>query len=171
METIRLIAMMVIALHTTYPAATLQDVYKTCYQDRFGAEHMIPDSARAAAYLDYELSQAATDTMLMPDVEPCGYRHRYERISLAAILRGEKSRDEVLRAFLAPRPEVSTDSRSWSEEWNEIAEIALHEVPEWRNDTLEAELRQAATLGRAVHHSPEFHKTYHPHYRIVRTEN
>ena len=39
----------------TYPASTLQDIYKAFYQEHFGAEHMIADTAAARNYLNYEL--------------------------------------------------------------------------------------------------------------------
>ena len=44
-------------IHTQYPLATLQDIYKTCYQDFFGAEHLMNDTAAARYYINYELEQ------------------------------------------------------------------------------------------------------------------
>ena len=32
-----------------YPQSTLQDIYKSFFQDRFGPGHIVPDSAKAAA--------------------------------------------------------------------------------------------------------------------------
>ena len=40
----------------SYPESTLQDVYKAFYQEHFGPEHMISDTAAVRQYLDYELS-------------------------------------------------------------------------------------------------------------------
>ena len=39
-----------------YPESTLQDVYKAFYQEHFGPEHMITDTAAVRNYLDYELA-------------------------------------------------------------------------------------------------------------------
>ena len=44
-------------IHAQYPKATLQDVYKTCYQDYFGAEHLVRDTASARFYLHQELEE------------------------------------------------------------------------------------------------------------------
>lgn len=158
---------MVCSIHTQYPAATLQDIYKTCYQDRFGAEHAAPDSARALAYFLYELNQMADDTLRMPICEPCGYRHRYERVSLALVQSGDMMAEELLHQFLeAARCVAEQPTESWAEEWGRIETIALKEVPEWNNEELINGLREAAELNAAVHHSPAFHDSYHPHYRI-----
>ena len=54
-------------IHTQYPMATLQDIYKTCYQDYFGAEHLVSDTASARLYLQRELDECRdTDMSLMP---------------------------------------------------------------------------------------------------------
>jgi len=166
---------MVHYVHDTYPAATLQDVYKTCFQDFWGAEHMTPDSAAAAQYLHYELEQAAQDSaMLMPEYEPCGWRHIYTRKSLACVLNADDPAEEeelLLQAFLCASDHKSTlplhKPWVWKMEWRRIERIALKTVPEWQDTELEADLREAAALCAAVHHSPAFHDTYHPHYRIV----
>lgn len=39
-----------------YPQSTLQDVYKAFYQEHFGPEHMITDTAAVRKYLDHELT-------------------------------------------------------------------------------------------------------------------
>ena len=38
-----------------YPASTLQDIYKSFFQDRFGPGHIVADTAQAVAYLRHEL--------------------------------------------------------------------------------------------------------------------
>lgn len=162
------ICRMVTTLHARYPHMTLQDVYKTCYQDRFGAEHAAPDSASAMAYLGYELEQLGHDAMPMPPIEPCGYRHRYERVSLVLVQRGQMTAEQVLSGFLLAA-RTSTDvaePMTWAEEWGIIARIALRLVPEWHDNELEQLLSEAALHNRAVHHSPSFREYYHPHYRI-----
>lgn len=40
---------------TAYPQSHLLDIYKSCFQDYMGAEHLVPDSERAKAYLMKEL--------------------------------------------------------------------------------------------------------------------
>lgn len=163
----RSIIAFLLALHSAFPLATLQDVYKSAYQDYFGAEHMAPDSASVARYLDYELSQM--DTTYIPDVELCGWRHRHQRISLAQVRHGDITRDEIVSAFLtAAQHPMDVDSAAWAKEWRKIERLAIRHVPEWRNDTLQADLRMCADSCYAVHHSPIYHSTYLPHYRIIR---
>lgn len=162
---------MVSQIHATYPAANLQDIYKTCYQDYWGAEHMTPDSASAAAYLEYELAQAAADTMLMPDIELCGWRHHYCRQSLARVINNEMSKETLLSEFLAasthPYFLPLRKQWAWKLEWHRIHRIALKEVQDWQNEELEMELTEAAEQCAAVHHSQAFRDAYHPHYRLT----
>ena len=42
---------------TTYPESTLQDIYKSFYQEHFGPGHIISDTASARRYLMSELSE------------------------------------------------------------------------------------------------------------------
>ena len=41
----------------TYPESTLQDIYKSFYQEHFGPGHIISDTASARRYLMRELSE------------------------------------------------------------------------------------------------------------------
>lgn len=152
----------------TYPAATLQDVYKTCYQDFFGSEHMLPDSASARRYIAYEMTQLENDTMLMPLYEATGWRHRYERISLQNVLDGTISEEDLLHRFLdaSAKPQAA-DSCEWTIEWSKIESIALTIRSEWADSALQAELKWCADSCYAVRHSQSFRETYNPHYRIA----
>ena len=40
-----------------YPHSTLQDIYKSFFQDNFGPGHAVPDSAQAASWLRGELAK------------------------------------------------------------------------------------------------------------------
>lgn len=163
------ICQMVTDLHARYSEMTLQDLYKTCYQDRFGAEHAVPDSVHAMDYLRYELTQLAPDSMRMPLLEPCGYRHRYERVSLQLVQQGEMTAEQVLSDFLRAARSVSeddSDTLTWEEEWGIISRLALRLVPEWHDEELERGLCEASRGNRAVHHSSSFRAYYHPHYRL-----
>ena len=153
----------------TYPQATLQDVYKTCYQDFFGAEHLMQDTAAARKYLQYELNELRNEgvnELVMPLREPTGFRHRFERISLSLVLNGEMSEEELLQLFI----EAAGDERmtGWADEWSEIERIALQVQPAWKNEELQAVLHEAAANNQAVRHSETFRNTYKPHYRIIR---
>ena len=140
---------------TRYPAATLQDVYKTCYQDYFGAEHMISDTAAVRNYLHYELqSCAGTDLQAMPLREPTGFRHHYVRMNLSAVHTGLMTEDELLQLFL--------------EAAGKPAGGKYKSHPSWKDADLQDLLREAARRNAAVHHSEPFRNTYNPHYRIIK---
>ena len=55
----------------TYPKSRLLDIYKSCFQDYMGAEHLVSDRQRVKAYLDEELNTTSLDD-LMP-----WYQHTY----------------------------------------------------------------------------------------------
>ena len=38
----------------TYPKSRLLDIYKSCFQDYMGAEHLVSDRQRVKTYLDEE---------------------------------------------------------------------------------------------------------------------
>lgn len=154
---------------STYPQATLQDVYKTCYQDFFGAEHMISDTVSAKAYLHYELEQMTNDEACnMPPMEPTGFRHRFVRMNLQQVLEGQLSEEELFRAFLQAANESTPVHDHWADEWAQIEAITLQVQPAWQNEELQAVLHEAAANNRAVRHSESFRNTYKPHYRIIR---
>lgn len=158
-------------LHTRYPQATLQDVYKTCYQDYFGAEHLMNDTATARRYLHQELEECGnTNLSAMPKEEPTGFRHRFTRINLSNVIDGELTEDQLLALFIEAAGKDNTFGNDWAGEWNKIVNIALQVNPNWRDPELMAELQEASKANCAVRHSEAFRKAYNPHYRIVRQE-
>lgn len=158
-------------IQTQYPEATLQDVYKTCYQDYFGAEHLMSDTAAARRYLSMEIEECRdTDMSAMPKREPTGFRHRFTRVNLACVVEGELSEKQLFALFIDAASKDNALGDTWTEEWQKIEHIALRVCPDWANEPLQAELRLAAEGNHAVRHSEAFRNTYHPHYRIVRAE-
>ncbi len=158
-------------IHSQYPEATLQDVYKTCYQDYFGAEHLMSDTAAAQQYLQSEFEECRhTDMSLMPKREPTGFRHRFTRINLACVVDRELTEEQLLALFIDAASKDNAFGDAWAEEWQKIERIALRVCPDWANEPLQTELRLAAEGNHAVRHSEAFRKAYNPHYRIVRAE-
>ena len=45
----------------TYPKSRLLDIYKSCFQDYMGAEHLVSDRERVKTYLDEELHTTSLD--------------------------------------------------------------------------------------------------------------
>ena len=165
----KLIRQMCEDLHTRYPQATLQDIYKTCYQDYFGAEHLLTDTASARKYLRLELDECReTDMSAMPNEEPTGFRHRFSRINLSNVVNGKLTEQQLLTMFIEAAAKDNAYGDDWAGEWNKIVNIALQVNPSWRDPELMAELQEAAKANCAVRHSEAFRKAYNPHYRIVK---
>ena len=153
-----------------YPQATLQDLYKTCYQDFFGAEHMISDTAAARAYLRYELNEfmgEGVPELRMPMHEPTGFRHRFVRINLSEVFNGQMSEEELFARFADAAGTDNAFSNNWTEEWQRIEKIALEVHPAWTDTILQAALQFAASTASPVRHSEAFRQAYNPHYRII----
>ena len=151
-----------------YPQATLQDVYKTCFQDFFGAEHLLSDTAAAHQYLKAEIAATEVQDMsAMPMYEPTGFRHRFTRVNLSLVHSGEMSEDELFARFAEAAGTNNAFSDKWEEEWKKVEAIALEVQPAWSDSALQAELRYAASVQRPVRHSETFRQTYHPQYLII----
>ena len=71
-----------------YPQARLLDIYKSCFQDYMGAEHLVNDTASARAYLEQEIASSSLDGMMPWYSEPCGIDGNYIRVSLRAVHEG-----------------------------------------------------------------------------------
>ena len=153
-----------------YPQSRLLDIYKSCFQDYMGAEHLVNDTASARAYLEQELTQCDTSTLLPWYFEPCGINGNYVRVSLLAVLEGHISPDALLEAFIASanaadRPTVEQWAAQWHEMMAEIDGMRLC-LPHYEEDR--QFIDDVLGLGKyAISHSPDYREAYSPHYRIV----
>ena len=154
----------------TYPHLRLLDLYKSCFQDYMGAEHLVSDRQRVKAYLDEELNTTSIDDLMPWNYEPCGIDSNYYRVSIRTIKESVISEDLLLDAFIRSanskkRPTVE----SWRDRWNVIIgtidQMQLG-LPYYHQD--KAFIDSILSIGRyAISHSPEYREAYHPHYRIV----
>ena len=48
----------------TYPRSRLLDLYKSCFQDFMGAEHLVSDRQRVKDYLDEEMNTTTLDELM-----------------------------------------------------------------------------------------------------------
>lgn len=151
-----------------YPASTLQDIYKSFFQDRFGPGHIVADTAQAAVYLRHELE--SVDNLDVKLYEPTGEHCNYYRVALAAIASGKVPFDTYLSCFLRSVREVeAVDVEVWAAEWalkeKVIASMDLG-LPEYAEDA--AAIEEMLSSGHyAVHHSKQYNAHYAPHYRII----
>lgn len=154
----------------TYPKSRLLDIYKSCFQDYMGAEHLVSDRQRVKAYLDEELQSTSLDSLMTWLYEPCGVDGRYVRVSIRAIKEGLIKEDMLLDAFIrsantSERPSIE----SWRDRWHVIIgtiEQMQLQLPNYDKD--KQFIESILSAGKyAISHSPEYREAYHPHYRIV----
>lgn len=155
-----------------YPEARLLDIYKSCFQDYMGAEHLVSDTASARGYLQQELATTnATD--LMPWYsEPCGTEGRHVRVSLRAVHEGLIPAETLLDAFMRSANGEHPDVESWTEQWHLILAVIDGmdlDMPHYAQDKEFIE-RILGSGSYAISHSPNYRETYNPHYRIVRRD-
>lgn len=154
----------------TYPKSRLLDIYKSCFQDYMGAEHLVSDRQRVKAFLDDELQSTSLDSLMTWLYEPCGVDGRYVRVSIRAIKEGLIKEDMLLDAFIrsantSERPSIE----SWRDRWHVIIgtidQMQL-QLPNYDKD--KQFIESILSAGKyAISHSPEYREAYHPHYRIV----
>ena len=154
----------------TYPKSRLLDIYKSCFQDYMGAEHLVSDRQRVKAYLDEELQTTNLDELMPWYYEPCGVNGQYVRVSIRAVKENMVSEDLLLDAFIRS---ANSDKRptveSWRDRWHKIIgtidQMGLN-LPHYQQDR--AFIDSILSVGKyAISHSPEYREAYRPHYRIV----
>ena len=154
----------------TYPKSRLLDIYKSCFQDYMGAEHLVSDRQRVKAYLDEELQTTNLDELMPWYYEPCGVNGQYVRVSIRAVKENIVSEDLLLDAFIRS---ANSDKRptveSWRDRWHKIIgtidQMGLN-LPHYQQDR--AFIDSILSVGKyAISHSPEYREAYRPHYRIV----
>ena len=154
----------------TYSESRLLDIYKSCFQDYMGAEHLVTDSERVKAYLDQELETTTLDELMPWYYEPCGIDSNYYRVSIRAIKENIITEEMLLDAFVRSANSVERPSvESWRNRWHVIIgtidQMQL-KLPQYEED--KQFIGSILTVGKyAISHSPEYRETYHPHYRIV----
>ena len=151
---------------TSYPESTLQDVYKSFYQEHFGPGHIISDTASARRYLMRELSEMGKTAS--PYFEPTGCQGDYVRVYLSAVADSLITAEQLLDAFVRSANSRQEPTVSWLEKWETIVSIIQANKIELEGfETDLPLLTEAARNDQAVHHSRRYNEAYHPHYRIV----
>jgi len=156
-----------------YPQARLLDIYKSCFQDYMGAEHLVSDTASVKAYLDNELATTSADDLMPWYWEPCGVWGNHVRVSLRAVHEGFITAQALLDNFMASaasgeRPAV----QDWAGQWRTIVKVIDQmnlQLPEYDKDKqfIDSILSQGKY---AISHSSSYRAAYAPHYRIVRRD-
>ena len=150
----------------TYPESTLQDIYKSFYQEHFGPGHIISDTASARRYLMHELSEM--NQTASPYYEPTGCQGDYVRVHLSAVANSLITAEQLLDALIRSANSWQEPGINWLEKWETI--VSVIQANKMEIEGLEADLpllTEAARNNQAVHHSRRYNEAYHPHYRIV----
>ena len=150
----------------TYPESTLQDIYKSFYQEHFGPGHIISDTASARRYLMRELSEMGKTQS--PYFDPTGSQGDYVRVYLSVVADSLITAEQLLDAFVRSANSRQEPTVGWMEKWEAIVSIIQANKIELEGfETDLPMLTEAARNNQAVHHSRRFNEAYHPHYRIV----
>ena len=150
----------------TYPESTLQDIYKSFYQEHFGPGHIISDTASARRYLVRELSEMGKTQS--PYFESTGSQGDYVRVYLSAVADSLITAEQLLDAFVRSANLWQEPAVSWMEKWETI--VSIIQANKMEIEGFETDLpllTEAARNNQAVHHSRRYNEAYHPHYRIV----
>lgn len=152
-----------------YPKSRLLDIYKSCFQDCMGAEHLVSDRQQARAYLERELAIMADDVPSPWYYEPCGLAGRHVRVNLRAVSDKLVTVDALLDAFMRSANATHPTVEVWSQQWHQlvdtIGQMGLR-LPYLSRD--HQFIDSVLSTGHyAISHSPEYRQAYHPHYRIV----
>lgn len=166
------VRVMVEEMFRDYPDATLQDVYKSCFQDYFGAAHLLGSQEQVYNYICSELE--ADDYMVGGRYyEKCGWQGNYYRVYLGAIKDGYITADILTDAFMASAPkEAPIVTEDWIKQWKQIERVVAENYPNLYNLDVDMKaINELLNQGKYVmHHSRRYNKTYHPHYRIIRRD-
>ena len=151
-----------------YPKSTLQDLYKSFFQDRFGPGHLVSDTSAAGNYLRYELNNS--ENFHERYYEPTGYENNYCRVNISVIKENKISYQKYFDAFLRSVEKIDLDAISeWKEEWSEIESVIVSMNLDLENFEEDLEMiHSVLEQGKyAVHHSEIYNSEYQPHYRII----
>ena len=160
------------AMMRDYPDATLQDVYKSCFQDYFGVAHLLGSRKQVYNYICSEL-EASDYVEGGRYYESCGWQGSYCRVSLNAIKDGYITADMLTDAFMASAPKVAPlVTEKWVAQWTAIENVVREHYPDLYNLEVDSQaIKELLSQGKYVmHHSRRYNASYHPHYRIIRKD-
>jgi hypothetical protein len=146
-----------------YPKSRLLDIYKSCFQDYMGAEHLLSDRQRVKAYLDEEMNTTSLDDLMPWYYEPCGIDSSYYRVSIKAIKEVFITEDQLLDAFIrSANSETRPSVESWSNRWHMIIgtiDRMKLDMPNYQED--KQLIDSVLSVGKyAISHSPDYREVY-----------
>ena len=153
-----------------HPNQTLQDVYKSCYQDEYGPGNLISNESSAINSLYQEINSIEKDYTPKTLIEKTGIYGNYLRVDLTLIRDGIVPFFVLFKALTisATIGGQKTD-KNWDKIWSEIAQAIIDSDLRFENfeEDLEKLEKISKSYDKVVHHSDIYEKIYHPHYRII----
>ena len=153
-----------------HPNQTLQDVYKSCYQDEYGPGHLISNESSAINSLFQEINSIEKDYNPPTLIEKTGIYGNYLRVDLTLVRDGIVPFFVLFRALtISAAIGGQKSDKNWDKIWNEIAQAIIDS--DLRFENFEEDLKRLEIISKSddkvVHHSEMYENTYHPHYRII----
>ena len=153
-----------------HPNQTLQDVYKSCYQDEYGPGHLIANESSSMNYILEEINTMEKDYNPPTLFEQTGLDGNYIRVDLTLVKDGTIPFFILFKALLisADIGSKKTDE-GWADIWSSIVDEIKNSSLEFPN--FEEDIKNLDVISKSedkvVHHSDLYENTYHPHYRII----
>ena len=153
-----------------YPKIHLQDIYKSCYQDFMGAEHIISNKETVYKCIATEIETMDDTPNTKLSLEPCGIYGKHIRFELSMVKNGEINTTLLTDLFIESVASTKKHTiKEWIKRWKRIENVIDKmkiSLPNQENEKLF--IRQLFERGEyACSHSQEYRESYNPHYRIV----
>ena len=153
-----------------HPKQTLQDVYKSCYQDEYGPGHLITNESSTINYILEEINSIGTYYNPPVYFEYAGLEGNYIRVDLSLVKNKTIPFFVMFKALTisAAIGQQKTDE-GWPKIWSGIVEEIRQSTLKF--DNFEEDAKRLDEISKSkdkvVHHSELYENTYNPHYRII----
>lgn len=153
--------------------ATLQDLYKSAFQDRFGPGHIVRDREACKRNIDEEIAEF--DSLGGPDWQLTGIEGNYVRVNVRLLRDGRLDKDLFVDALMEGiRPLNPITQTEWKTIWEQVVPELLNIDSDYRplnyvQDSM-AIAKMLAEGNYVMHHTMTFNKAYNFHYRLIRKD-
>ena len=153
------------------PLLTLQDLYKSFFQDFWGPEHLISNKTFIEEYLNEEIKKSEIDNNNLPLFEKTGYEGNFIRINLKVIEKNLISKEKLIEFFIeSANDDKNKNIFEWKKNWKKIDEIIFN-----LNLSLFNEKNDRNNINKMLEkneyvmsHSNVYKQNYKPHYRLIK---
>ncbi len=157
----------------TLQFSTLQDLYKSAFQDRFGPGHIVRNREACKRNIDEEIAEF--DSLGGPDWQFTGIEGNYVRVNVRLLRDGNLDKDLFVDALMeGVRPLNPITQTEWKTIWEQTVPELLHIDSDYQplnyvQDSV-AIAKMLAAGEYVMHHTMTFNKAYNFHYRLIRKD-